>query len=157
MSRQVQIFKQNLAVPLLLENVPDSPQDRTRFGHYPYFNSEQISRLILENDIGFLLDLTHAKITSRFRGWDVRTYLSELPLSRIAEIHVNGSGFDSDGFPADIHASMDEEDFDLLDWILGITNPEIITLEYSGLNTEQPEETEYHLFQNLKRLNEYRI
>jgi len=136
MSKQIQIFKKNITVPLLLENTPDTPQDRVIFDHYPYVMPEQYSRLFMENDVSFLLDLTHAKITARYNGWNIYDYIKELPLNRVIEIHVNGSGYDKDGFPADTHQAMENEDYKLLDWVLNYTNPQIVTLEYNGLDKE---------------------
>ena len=136
MSKQIQIFKRNISVPLLLENTPDSPKDRIMFDHHPYIMPEQFSRLFVENDVSFLLDLTHAKITAQYRGFDIHDYIRQLPLDRVVEIHVNGSGYDKDGFPEDTHQAMEKEDYKLLDWVLNYANPDIVTLEYSGIDTE---------------------
>lgn len=136
MCSQIQIFKKNLSVPLLLENTPDSPEDRATFDHYPYIMPEQFNRLLAENNVSFLLDLTHAKITAKYRGWDIHDYIKQLPLSRVVEIHVNGSGLDKDGFPADTHQAMEDEDYKLLEWVLNYTNPYLVTLEYNGTDME---------------------
>lgn len=152
MSRQIQIFKKNISVPLLLENVPDSPQDRTVFDHFPYFMPEQLNKLFKENDVLFLLDLTHAKITARYHNWDIHDYIRQLPLDRVAEIHVNGSGYDKEGFPADTHQSMENEDYELLEWVLHYTNPDIVTLEYTGVKIESEETIIYSLKKQLKEI-----
>jgi uncharacterized protein (UPF0276 family) len=152
MSKQIQIFKKNIKVPLLLENTPDSPQDRVMFDHYPYIMPEQFSRLFIENDVSFLLDLTHAKITAQYRGFNIQDYLRQLPLDRVVEIHVNGSGYDKDGFPADTHQAMENEDYKLLDWVLNYANPEIVTLEYNGIATETHEEVIASLEKQLNKI-----
>lgn len=136
MSSNIKIFKNNIKVPLLVENIPDSYEERVKFNHYPYIMPEEINQMILENDVSLLLDLTHAKITAKYRGWDVKEYISKLPLSRVREIHVSGSGYDDEGFPKDTHQSMKDEDYELLDWILNYTNPDIVTLEYNGIQDE---------------------
>ena len=153
MSKQIQIFKKNLCVPLLLENLPDCPRDRTVFNHYPYVEPRQINRILSENDVDLLLDLTHAKITALFRGWSIYDYLRELPLHRIKEIHVNGSGYDEQDFPADTHQSMTDEDYKLLEWVLKYSNPDIVTLEYIGIATESHEVISLNLYNQLKELN----
>ena len=153
MYRQINIFKKNISVPLLLENIPDSPQDRTVFNHYPYAEAEKIASLLNDNDVGFLLDLTHAKITALYRQWNIYDYLRGLPLNRIKEIHVNGSGYDSDGFPADTHQSMSHEDYELLDWVLKHSNPDIITLEYCGIKFENQETIHQNLQHQLIQLD----
>jgi len=152
MSKQIQVFKKNISVPLLLENVPDSPQDRIVFDHFPYFMPEQLNKLFKENDVSFLLDLTHAKITARYHNWDIHDYIRQLPLNRVVEIHVNGSGYDKEGFPADTHQSMENEDYELLEWVLHYTNPDIVTLEYNGLETESEETVLYSLKKQLKEI-----
>jgi len=102
----------------------------------PYLLLEQINRLVYDNDVSLLLDITHAKITAKFHGWDVYGYIESLLLDRVKEIHVNGCGYDKKGFLIDSHQKMEAEDFALLDWVLCKTNPKIITLEYSGKNHE---------------------
>lgn len=151
MSKQIQTFKNNIEVPLLLENTPDSPQDRVLFDHYPYIMPEKLRRLLVDNDVFFLLDLTHAKITAQYRGWDIHDYIRQLPLDRVKEIHVNGSGYDKDGFPADTHQAMEDEDYKLLEWALNYTKPDIVTLEYNGIETENDSTIIYSL---QKQLNE---
>jgi uncharacterized protein (UPF0276 family) len=153
MSRQIKIFKRSISVPLLLENIPDSPQDRTVFNHYPYAEAEKIASLLNDNDVGFLLDLTHAKITALYRQWSIYDYLGELPLTRIKEIHVNGSGYDNDGFPADTHQAMGAEDYEILDWVLNHSTPDIITLEYCGIGSESQETVCHNLQNQLAQLN----
>ena len=146
MSKQIQIFKKSITVPLLLENTPDSPHDRIMFDHHPYIMPEQLNRLFTDNDVSFLLDLTHAKITAQYRGFNIHDYISQLPLNRVVEIHVNGSRYDKDGFPVDTHQAMENED-----WVLNYTNPKIVTLEYNGLTTETDDTILYSLE---KQLNE---
>jgi uncharacterized protein (UPF0276 family) len=153
MSSQIQIFKNHLSVPLLLENTPDSPQDRTVFDHFPYAEPEKITRLLVENEVGLLLDLTHAKITALYRNWNIHDYLNAIPLDLIREIHVNGSGFDNAGFPADTHQSMGGEDYELLEWVLEHCNPDIVTLEYCGIDSEEEEVVIRSLEYQLKELN----
>lgn len=152
MSKQIQILKRQLIVPLLLENIPDSPQDRVKFDHYPYIMPEQYSRLFIDNDVSFLLDLTHAKITAQYHGWNVHDYIRQLPLNRVVEIHTNGSGYDKDGFPADTHQAMGDEDYKLLEWVLNYVNPSIVTLEYNGVEKENDDTIVYSLEKQLNKI-----
>ena len=57
--------------------------------------------MLRENDVSLLLDITHVKLTSKYNGIDVHEYLEMLLLNRVAEIHINGSGQDKDGYPMD--------------------------------------------------------
>lgn len=139
MCENIQLFKKNLQVPLLLENIPDTPEDRVVYDHYPYMKPEQISRLLVDNDVSFLLDISHAKITAQYHGWNVYEYIGQLPLESIVEIHVNGSGYDKDGFPADTHEAMKDEDYKLLEYVLKRANPYVVSLEYVGTKNEDEE------------------
>lgn len=152
MCENIQIFKNNISVPLLLENIPDTPEDRVVYDHFPYYNPEQINKLLVDNDVAFLLDITHAKITAQFHGLDVYDYIGQLPLNRIAEIHVNGSGYDKDGFPADTHESMKDEDYKLLEWVLKRSNPAVVSLEYVGTKNEEEESIICSLEKQLNKL-----
>lgn len=153
MSEQIQIFKENLSVPLLLENSPDTPHDRKVFDLYPYIMPEQICKIVIENDVSFLLDITHAKLTAKYRGWDVYDYIGKLPLDRVMEIHTNGSGYDTDGFPMDTHQAMEEEDYKLLEWVLKRTNPKVVTLEFNEVETEDYGEVINSLEKQLSKIH----
>ncbi|MFT8340880.1 MAG: DUF692 family multinuclear iron-containing protein [Clostridium beijerinckii] len=152
MSNQIQFFKKSLSVPLLLENSPDTPHDREAFDLYPYVMPEQIYKLVVENDVSFLLDITHAKITAKYRGWDVFDYIGRLPLDHVVEIHTNGSGHDENGFPMDTHQAMEEEDYELLEWVLNRTNPKIVTLEFNEVETEDYDKVIDSLEKQLTRI-----
>jgi len=153
MSKQTQIFKSKLNVPLLLENTPDSIKDRTVFDIYSEFQHKNINQFIIDNDVYFLLDMTHAKISAIFNEWDIKQYFEGLPMDLVREIHVNGSGFDNKGNAEDTHQSMKEEDYKLLEWVLTLTNPDIVTLEYAGFDEENDAAIGHNLTTQLNRLN----
>lgn len=137
MSFVIRIFKEKLKVPLLLENTPDCMVDRRFYKFVPYILPDQINKLLHDNDVPLLLDITHAKITAIFHGWNVYSYLDTLLLNRVKEIHINGCGLNKNGFIMDSHQKMDDEDFALLEWVLSRTNPQIISYEYSGSKGEE--------------------
>ena len=153
MCGNVQLFKKNIPLPLLLENVPDTPEDRTDFDHYPYAEPEKINKIIIENDVYLLLDLTHAGVTAEYRGWDIYGYLNALPLDRVREIHCNGAGRDGSGNPTDPHRPMADADYKLLEWTLNRTKPDAMTLEYSGVKGESFDEITDNLLKQLDELN----
>ncbi|MFL0248944.1 DUF692 family multinuclear iron-containing protein [Clostridium neuense] len=154
MSNHIRIFKDKLEVPLLLENSPDSPTDRTLFDLYPYTDASKISKIYIDNDVCFLLDISHTKITAKYNEWDIRDYLKRLPLDRIKEIHVNGSGYDKNGFPKDTHQAMQDEEYELLAWVLNYSKPDIVTLEYNGVEGENEELIIRNLEEQLNKINE---
>jgi uncharacterized protein len=155
MAEGIRFFQQGIAVPLLLENTPDSPKDRTVFDHSPCAEPELISRLLVETDTYLLLDLTHAKITCQYRQWDIQAFLKALPLDRVREIHVNGSRIDADGWPEDTHQPMEDFDVKLLEWVLQSACPDIITLEYGTAGNPRTTDRDI-LRQQLSRLRTIR-
>ncbi|WP_234123491.1 multinuclear nonheme iron-dependent oxidase [Clostridium hydrogenum] len=138
-SKNIKAFKNNLNVPILIENSPDTAIERKEYDFYPYFTPERISEIVMNNNIYFLLDIAHAKITAQDHGWDIYEYIKSLPLERIKEIHLAGSGRNKEGFPMDTHQSMADEDYKLLAWVLEKSNPDIVTLEYNGVKGENEE------------------
>jgi hypothetical protein len=153
MSENIQLFKKNLNFPLLVENIPDTPQEKVLYDHYPYAEPEKISKAVADNDVDFLLDITHAKITCMHKKWDIHDYLKALPLRRIREIHTNGSGWDGHGNPDDTHHPMAEEDYALLEWVLGHASPHVVSLEYVGVEGESPEVISGNLTGQLAKIN----
>ncbi|MDP4177570.1 MAG: DUF692 family protein [Bacillota bacterium] len=150
--KNIKIFKNNLEVPLLLENSADTPTDRSFFDLYPYNIPEKIRELVIENDVFFLLDISHANLTAKYNGFDIYDYLRKLPLNRVKEIHVNGSGYDNNGLPKDTHESMKKEEYELLKWVLNYTNPDIVILEYTGIDTESNEQVIASLEEQLNNI-----
>lgn len=45
--------------------------ERRFYKFVPYVFPDQINRLLHDNDVSLLLDITHAKIAARFHGWDI--------------------------------------------------------------------------------------
>ncbi len=154
MSLVINKFKKSLSVPFLIENTPDCSVDRRFYKFVPFVFPDQINRLLHDNDVSLLLDITHAKITARFHGWDIYGYLNSLLLNRVREIHINGCGIYKKGILMDSHQAMEDEDFALLDWTLSRTNPAIISLEYNGYKNENESIVSYHIQQFFNFLNQ---
>ncbi len=127
MCQGVQAVKPHLPFPLLLENVDHWPLPEVDLAVLPEF----IAQVISETGCGFLLDTAHAKISADRRKWDVREYIERLPLERVVEIHVCGTGWEG-GQMVDHHPPMEDEDYALLQWLLRRTRPKAITLEYAA-------------------------
>jgi len=108
-----------------------------------------INRVIEETQTGLLLDLAHARIAARARGISSQEYITALPLERTQQIHLAGVREGSDGQLYDAHEPLMEEDYQLLEWTLERTNPQLLTLEYFR---EDPQA----LSSQLSRLQSYR-
>ena len=139
-----------LSIPLLLENIPLFPNPAHMHVCHPDF----IAQVIAQSGCDLLLDLAHARVAADVLGYDVQDYLLQLPLERVVEIHISGPrplhaldgrlrrlvesnipsiahliSFDEDNL-VDVHGTMRESDYALLEWTLDHTQPKAISLEY---------------------------
>ncbi|MFN8464891.1 MAG: DUF692 family protein [Caldilineaceae bacterium] len=135
-----------LGIPLLLENYNYHPTNAYEYVCEP----ATFSQLIEEIDCGMLLDLAHAQISTFNMGWpDAHTYLGELPLARVREIHINHPYNDGGKQMLDRHLPIGEADIALLEWTLARTpQVEAVTLE-SHLPDESALRSEVDLLRSL--------
>ncbi len=90
-----------------------------------------ISSIVYDNDINFLFDISHARISAINSGVDFYEYLSKLPLNRVNQIHVSKEEIDSDGEVFDAHElPSDEETKEIIKFIKKYNTVEYITIEY---------------------------
>ena len=115
-----------VSVPVLLENgamnfvPPGSTLSYTEF----------ISEICERSTADLILDLGHFLISCLNSGQDPSTELLELPLERIAEVHISGVSY-RNGDPWDDHTiAAPNELYDLLGLVLARVSP-AITLEYN--------------------------
>lgn len=108
-----------------------------------------ITEIIEENDLGLLLDLSHAQISAAMMGMDYRDYIARLPVHRLAELHITGIR-EYNGYPTD-HFEMQANDWVVAEWAANQIEsgswrrPEIVAFEYGGVGNvfcwrTQPEE-----------------
>ncbi len=119
-------------VRVLVENMP-----RSHPAGHPYLvDPTFITQVVTDANCYFLLDLAHARVTAAMRRQAVRDYIQELPLDRLVEIHVSGprqaqnNDHWVDAHLVDAHQSMQEDDYDLLEWVLNLARPLAVSLEY---------------------------
>ena len=141
----VNSLKQQVELPIILENMPNLHPKRYRFESEPAV----IARVLEETQTDFLLDLAHARIAARARGISSQEYITALPLERTQQIHLAGVRERGDGQLYDAHEPLMEEDYQLLEWTLERTHPQLLTLEYFR---EDPQA----LSSQLSRLQSYR-
>ncbi len=109
--------------------------------------------------VGLLLDLSHARCTAYHAQTDIYRYLTALPLDGVREIHTNGPRLQKRTGLTDLHYSMQEVDYQLLDWVLKRTTASIVTLEYGGTGSkyETPERNDKDALRaQLQRLHQLR-
>jgi hypothetical protein len=143
--RNVNSLKQQVKLPVILENMPSLHPRRYRFESDPAV----IAKVLDETQTDLLLDLAHARIAARARGISSQEYITALPLERTQQIHLAGVREGPDGWLYDAHESLMEEDYQLLEWTLERTKPQLLTLEYFR---EDPQA----LLSQLSRLQCYR-
>lgn len=119
---------------------------------------EVINTILEQTGVGFLFDLSHARLSARNLGLDERAYCAMLPVTRIREIHVTGlqkidgallerilAAGDPGAFAERMtgkwmdHLAMTDEDWPMLEWMLGEIRaggwrePWVLSYEYGGV------------------------
>ena len=99
---------------------------------YDYVTDPDFIRSIVnDNDINFLFDISHAKITAINTSVDYDLYLSKLPLNRINQIHISKEGFNSTGEVFDAHELPSyTETKEILEFVKKYYTLKYITVEY---------------------------
>jgi uncharacterized protein (UPF0276 family) len=115
----------SLDVPVLLENIEPRPFE----GYIFESQTARITRVLEETGCGLLLDLGHARISADVLGMDGKDYLAALPLHQVMQIHVSGPRMRA-GHLVDSHELLTDADYELLDFVLARTRPQVVTLEY---------------------------
>jgi len=67
-----------------------------------------ISQVVHDNNINFLFDLAHAKITAHNKKISYKDYLSGLPIEKTIQIHICKHGIDKNSLAFDAHELPDE-------------------------------------------------
>jgi uncharacterized protein (UPF0276 family) len=87
-----------------------------------------ISKVVHETNCQFLLDISHAFWSAKFRNENFFDYIKALPLDKIYEIHINGWEEKNGDMMA--HIKINDFGYEALKYILDFCSPKIITLEY---------------------------
>lgn len=125
-------WQENIEVPLLVENMIWIPYYMEK-DLFPYaVDSDLINKVCNEANVDLLLDIAHAKVTAYHANESIFSYLERLPLEKVKEIHTVGTMMTEEHGLEDKHQEMQEEDFEILNWLLHRTNPKVVTLEYGG-------------------------
>jgi uncharacterized protein len=112
-------------VPVLIENIEPLPMD----GYDYWSQPEYICRVLERSGCGLLLDTGHLRVSADRLGMTEGTYLDQLPLERIMEIHISGPRRRA-GQLLDLHESMQAPDYRLLELLLSRQAARAVTLEY---------------------------
>lgn len=106
--------KERIARPFLLENItyyfkiPGGGMSETEF----------ITRVLEDADVGMLLDVCNLYINSANHGYDPYQFLREIPMERVVQLHLAG-GFMHNAKWIDSHSyPVHQEVFELLEYIV---------------------------------------
>ena len=116
---------ESVEILVILENLTSLSQEKYFYAADPSL----IAEIVETTNSGLLLDIAHARAAASYREMSVESYMEKLPLERIVQIHVSGAR-EKDGYLQDAHEAMQDEDYAILNWVLGKSKPEVVTLEY---------------------------
>ena len=94
--------------------------------------------MVEETGAGFLLDISHARLSAQHIGLDAIDYLSQMPGEALRELHVTGIGHDRQGMVCD-HLGLTAADWPFVEWVLeriraGVwAQPWVLAFEYGGI------------------------
>jgi uncharacterized protein (UPF0276 family) len=97
-----------------------------------------ISSVVNTMDVGFLLDIAHARISAQKLGYSPREYIRRLPTHRLRELHITGVRYHEGKGRLLDHLAMTEEDWSLAEWAIehiarkAWPEPWAVALEYGG-------------------------
>ena len=111
-------------LPLLLENVTSYLRIEGDFREPDFLN-----RLCQQSGCGLLLDVANLFINSKNHGFDAIDWLKELECSYIRQLHVVGYSFHEDVWRDYHQEAIQDELFELLDWLLDAAPVESIIVE----------------------------
>lgn len=124
--RNVARAKAALGVPLLLENA-------THYYRIPgaeMSEAELLTRALLATDSGLLLDIHHLHIDALNLGFDPYSFLAEIPLERVVQVHLAG-GRAAVGVVVDRHgASVHPEVWRLLEYVVRRAPVQAVALQW---------------------------
>lgn len=92
---------------------------------------EFISKIVEENEINFLLDIAHAKISAFNFEIDYLEYLNKLPLDKMIQIHIAKPGFNDLKEIFDAHNMPSKKELDEVIFLIKkFPNVKYLTVEY---------------------------
>jgi len=75
-------------------------------------DADFITELVESNNINFLLDIAHAMVTAKNRGFKYIDYLKELPMDRVIQLHICQPDIPDVGMARDTHELPNKEMLD---------------------------------------------
>lgn len=115
------------SVQIAVENNNYYPTEAYQF----VTDADFLKELVCVNEIRFLYDIAHARVTAHNAGLDYRVYRVGLPLEQTIQVHICRHSFDAKACARDVHEAPDDEVWkevrNLLTFTAGI---EYLSVEY---------------------------
>jgi len=123
---RIRALRDALGLPIAIENVSyyadPAPPEMTE--------PEFVCRVLQEADAKLLLDVNNVWVNAYNHGFDARTYIDQMPMERVVQIHVAGHFTRDDGLIIDTHGeAVRDEVYELLEYTLEKTGPMPVLLE----------------------------
>jgi len=94
-------------------------------------DADFIGEIVYENDISFLFDVGHARVTAHNKKLAYEDYKSPLPLDKMVQIHLCQSDIDKNGIAYDAHHPPCKKDWqEIKSLILAYPGVEYLTIEF---------------------------
>ncbi|MDX1416615.1 MAG: DUF692 family protein [Candidatus Promineifilaceae bacterium] len=122
---RVRRLKAAMDIPVILENMPSLNHKR----YYYQSDPQRIKAILEQTGCDMLLDIGHARVAASVSETDIYEYLGQFPLEKVVHMHISGPR-EKDGSLVDAHEPLQEEDYEILQWLLAQKRPQILTLEY---------------------------
>ncbi len=89
-----------------------------------------ISSVVNDNNIHFLFDIAHAKISAHNKGVTYEFYKSGLPMDKCIQLHICKFDINDSNLAYDAHLPPDKTEFDEIKELLKDSGIEYLTIEY---------------------------
>jgi uncharacterized protein (UPF0276 family) len=94
-------------------------------------DADFIRQIVYENDIFFLFDIAHARVTAHNRELNYEDYKNVLPLDKMVQIHICHYAVDKNNIAYDEHNLPEKEEWEELKSLISSTcNVRYLTIEY---------------------------
>ena len=89
-----------------------------------------ITQVVVDNNISFLFDIAHARITAHNKGISYEDYRSTLPLNFVIQLHICKHGINEKNLAWDAHELPDESILQEIEEIINRHPFKYLTIEY---------------------------
>lgn len=94
-------------------------------------DNDFVSGIVNENNIGFVFDIAHAKVTVHNRNMNHDGYIQGLPLNRCVQLHISQYAVSPEGVAYDAHEKPGEKLYEYVKNILHCSRKtKYLTIEY---------------------------